>query len=560
MAAAQQTDFALPALPDVSAKAQADFELPSLPTLQAPERRASQQGRVTRLFGFATRRAEAKLPTAQLPTPSAIATTEAKAEVTWSSRQSTGARWTVNPHVTTPQSPAGEVVAASAQVPTDETQSQEPHAITMTISGGESNESLIDVDIPLLLPSYADEPENAPEPTTPARQPEIVKKKTQIRLSDNTSPAPQAPLAPKPQPTEFSLSDSTRAKPFAPPKALAAPTDNLPTAPQLADMTPNAHMQAELPASPSVDAAQPSTTRHAPTQRVASLPKHLAEPKTESHLQPVKLPKAELPSTTTSRAVTGSLSDASRPTRKPMKVAIEGQPARVVDSSNASSMGSAPKLPQPTFETSRSNVANRYQSSRKSSTPPPRPIPARLASQSTPVPIKTDANESFESSRKSEKARQLPPEALAKMTRLSVVVEQAVPMSVRSSIVQTSVEDPSVCQLIQSGDRSLSLVGLKSGSTRVAIVTSQDGSEPKVRVYEVSVGRGAKAEYGLAELAAGIDETVTRLYPSSRIRVSAGEGHLVVSGTADTEEQARRVLALVRRTSLMPVTDQLRTR
>ncbi|GAB5404746.1 MAG: hypothetical protein Aurels2KO_29770 [Aureliella sp.] len=435
----------------------------------------------------------------------------------------------------------------------------------MTISGSDS-ESLSDVDIPLFLPSYNDsEPKVQPKPNASDRQPVIVTKKTQIRLTDTTVGESKTTQETTSQPTEFSLSDATAKQQVAspkvmtPPEEIAPPTD-IPAAPHVSDMLPSLPIQAELPAPPAPEIAPPAIERSAPARQVALPAKQLAAPAPESRLLPVQRSDNKLPSTTTSRGVVAGLSDTSQATRKPMQVLIEGQPARVVDSRKASTPAPSGSLPKPMFETARTGTANRYQSSRKNSLPSPRPVRARLASQATPVAPKSEVGKSFESSRKSAEARKLPPEALAKMSRLSVVVEQAIPMSVRSSIVQTSVEDPSVCQLIQSGERSLSLVGLKAGSTRVAIVTSQDGSEPKVRVYEVAVGRGAKAEYGLNELAAGIDETVTRLYPGSRIRVTSGEGHLVVSGIADSEEQARRVLALVRRTSLMPVTDKLRTR
>lgn len=575
IAGAQQADFALPALPThVSAPTQGDFQLPPLPTMPHQQSQESPKGHIAKLFGFANRPDLGKKTAAQLPAlPTATAPTD-EAQITWTTRQAnTNSRWTINPHVASAESnAAGEVVAASAEAPAyeqyaDENSGEESHAITMTISGSDKSDSLIDVDIPLMLPSYE---EPAPKQTFADRQPEIIKKKTQIRLSDSDAQSrasvslpPQVSSDAQTAVTQFSLSDSSANVQVAQPKPIAAPS-SVPAAPRLTDMLPSRPaIQAQLPAAPMLDVAAPSTPPTAPAASVSReivSNSQLATPKPESRLLPVESSKDDFPSTTSSRGVAQRLSDSSQSTRKPMQVAIEGQPARVVSSGESPTFGSSSELPQPTFDTARDNSTNRYQVGQQAPLPSPQPVRARLASQTKSVTSSTDDAQAFESSRKSEKTRSLPPEALAKTTRLSVVVEQTVPMSVRSSIVQTSVEDPSVCQLIQSGDRSLSLVGLKAGSTRVAIVTSADGSEPKVRVYEVSVGRGAKAEYGLAELAAGIDETVTRLYPSSRIRVTAGEGHLVVSGTAGSEEEARRVLALVRRTSLMPVTDKLDAR
>jgi Flp pilus assembly secretin CpaC len=188
-------------------------------------------------------------------------------------------------------------------------------------------------------------------------------------------------------------------------------------------------------------------------------------------------------------------------------------------------------------------------------------VKARLSSSSKSLPtleITDDATKV--SSRQGSRDIVAPPPSYEITSRIKVVAEQSSTIAVRDAILQTSIEDPSICRLIQSGDTGLSVVGLKAGTTRIAVVTAGRFGEPKVNVHEVSVGHGHQARIGLTELAAGIDETINRLYPTSDIRVAAGEGKLVVEGKASSESEAKRVLGLVRRTSLLPVVDRLDVR
>lgn len=586
---AQEAGLTLPPLPSLPSATQG-----ALPSLYIPEANSSHSKHVAKMFGFANRSApvaftqgQSSAKPSERQTPAVVSA--GQAEISWTTRrQPTGrASWVVNPHVTPASANVdSSVVPAAASAPADDTKTGN-QAITMTISGRDDERSFLDVDIPLMLPSHgpADQAESTQSEVVQervveqqARTPEIITQKTQIRLSGRAKveQAVQQPaarqstlatpkmqvIASRPEQVEFSLSDA------APAKSIPAPT-SVPTLPDVKDAVPSDVPEYPLPPPAPYKASVPEL----PAASEPTPPAELADLKPASKMVAVPQGLAKLPSTTSSRAsAVGHMSENSQTAREPMQVLIEGQPARVVRSEDAKSIGQTPRPPQATFETSRDSVENRYEFGAKQSLPTPRPVRAHLASQRDSAPTSYTISqgnsaeeevlnrEDFASSRKSEKARRIPAEALGAMAEISVTVEQAAPLSVRNAIVQTSVEDPSVCQLIQSGERSLSLVGLKAGTTRVAIVTSSNGSEPKVRVYQVSVGRGAKAEFGLTELAGGIDETISRLYPSSRIRVRAGEGQLIVSGIASSEEEARKVLALVRRTSLMPVTDKLQAR
>ncbi len=141
-----------------------------------------------------------------------------------------------------------------------------------------------------------------------------------------------------------------------------------------------------------------------------------------------------------------------------------------------------------------------------------------------------------------------------------VKVQDATTIVCESPIAELSVEDPSICQIIQTGKNTFSLVGVASGSTRIALITQVTADQRTVEIREVSVGSEAATESGrLTALAEDITQTVKKLYPDSRVTVQAVDGNLIVRGTIRSEAEARKLLAFVRKTSLKPVVDQLQS-
>lgn len=586
----------LPALPDFptqsSSPAAPELPLPAFDGQATSDTKQVSQARLVRFVGL---KQDQALRTAGLPSTGRPAETSCSSEadcktqaqpsetparrvattpghnqpakITWQPR-STGT-WKANPYVQTTQHETSAVVPAAATTKVETGISDGgSREITMTISGnGDTSDSLLDVDIPLTLPTMpAAPPQAAGEQVTKqiprsgsVRRPEPVSSSTRMRLSDSKS-APKTQsraIAPKPSTPEpitpEHLGVSLPASPAGLSSGVGAAKLKEESAPETFNLSDRRSARSEKPTTkrptlPKLSAAKSTAMVQAPKIQAPKVqdPK-LRAPKLptldpvppKSTMEAIKLTDRSLPSTKSSRG---------QGVKKPMQVRIEGVPSKPTASKpSLPTLGTPPK---PAMPSTRMSLSDQPKPSLKR-------IPASLASQRKPMPPASSAASDALTRTSSRRSASSDSSGSAD---LSVVVAQAVPLSVRSTIVQTSVEDPSVCQLIQSGERNLSLVGLKQGSTRVAIVTTDGSQEPQVRVYQVAVGRGDKAEYGLTELAEGIDQTIARLYPSSNIRVRTGDGKLVVSGTAGSEDEARRVLSLVRRTSLMPVVDQLETR
>lgn len=130
-------------------------------------------------------------------------------------------------------------------------------------------------------------------------------------------------------------------------------------------------------------------------------------------------------------------------------------------------------------------------------------------------------------------------------------------MVLDSNIVELSIEHPRVCQLIQSGNRTISLVGLQSGATRIAMVTTSDAGERLVEIREITVTGQNTAQADGRTLAEDISVMVRKLYPTSDVQVVSRDGNLIVQGFTESEANAKKILAFVRKTSLTPVIDRL---
>jgi hypothetical protein len=131
-------------------------------------------------------------------------------------------------------------------------------------------------------------------------------------------------------------------------------------------------------------------------------------------------------------------------------------------------------------------------------------------------------------------------------------------LKTEGKIAGVSVEHEDICQVMQNGTQTCTLVGLREGTTRVAVIEESNGQR-QVKIYAVQVGTSGSAASDLNSVLDGLTKTIEQLYPSSDVRLTRREQNLVVSGRADSESSARKILELVRKTTLMPVKDQLKT-
>lgn len=235
------------------------------------------------------------------------------------------------------------------------------------------------------------------------------------------------------------------------------------------------------------------------------------------------------------------------PQRAPgMQVRVEGEPAQLPTTQAIRGIDrDLPTAPRPSME-SAPRVASDTRGEHSSSA---KKIKASFASRTSQLP----EDESLGLVEKRGSKAGQPGETL------SVGLQESQVLSAEHLITELSVEHPEICQLMQTGEKSVSLIGMRPGSTRIALIMINGGGERQVEIHEVSVGPSARAELGLSGLAKEISLKVAKLVPHSDVEIVAYTDYLLVHGFTPYESDAKKILALVRKTSLVPVVDQLKT-
>ncbi len=238
---------------------------------------------------------------------------------------------------------------------------------------------------------------------------------------------------------------------------------------------------------------------------------------------------------------------APRVPKQGMQVRVEGEPVPLIKAANLTKAALAVEAPKATFEKTTSAPSTPLVSV---NTGLRSTVKATFASRTTPLQEQNTAP-----------TNSPPADAGVQVGQpMSVELQGTIPVATEFSISELSVEHPSVCQLLKTGDRTATLIGMRPGSTRIAIITRNGQGEQSVDVREVSVSGGTVAsEVALPQLAKDISRTVAKLYPNSDVQIVVYQESLLVRGFTNYESDAKKILSLVRKTSLAPVIDQLVT-
>ncbi len=242
-------------------------------------------------------------------------------------------------------------------------------------------------------------------------------------------------------------------------------------------------------------------------------------------------------------------SQADKP-KAPMQVRIEGEPAPLISGTgNHSGPFLRSAAPMPMMQSTaphadQQNFASSLAAPNNNSKSTLQPVKAVLASRKTPVAAQGSLEDST---------------GIQSAGPLTVGLQESATLSTDYSIAELSVEHPHICQLLKTSDRSISVIGMRPGTTRIALISYDSQGERAVDVREVAVGESAPTEVNLPELIGEISQTVKRMYPKSDVQITAYQDYVLVRGYTNYESDAKKILSLVRKTSLAPVVDQLTT-
>ena len=148
------------------------------------------------------------------------------------------------------------------------------------------------------------------------------------------------------------------------------------------------------------------------------------------------------------------------------------------------------------------------------------------------------------------------PQADAEITgELRCEVRRSQLMRVPFDVQRVAIGDSNVCDVVRFAPREFSIIGKEYGSTRLTMWFHGDAMPPVT--YLIHVGPGAQEQRRLHDEYQKLTTLITEMYPTSRVTLIPAEEKLIVQGQVDTAQQAREIMALIRKARLIPVIDQI---
>ncbi|QDT02846.1 hypothetical protein K227x_12250 [Rubripirellula lacrimiformis] len=122
------------------------------------------------------------------------------------------------------------------------------------------------------------------------------------------------------------------------------------------------------------------------------------------------------------------------------------------------------------------------------------------------------------------------------------------------------VSDRSVCQAFASGPNQLKLIGTGTGVTKLVVWAAPEsaGESPRMRSFNIHVGQPLDASGSDApDRSAMLNQSIQRVFPDADVVVHHRHDELVVTGRCGSEDSAKKIIRMVRKTCLVPVRDEL---
>ena len=133
-------------------------------------------------------------------------------------------------------------------------------------------------------------------------------------------------------------------------------------------------------------------------------------------------------------------------------------------------------------------------------------------------------------------------------------------IKVAGAVEKIEVEDESICKGMVSDSKGITLIGVNRGVTRVKVwMTSESHLSKSPQIFEVSVREAwTTSSHKSGMTINDATKSIAELFPTTRIAIKAHEnGTLIVFGKTDTNDEAKKIVSMVRKMFLVPVQDRI---
>jgi len=135
-------------------------------------------------------------------------------------------------------------------------------------------------------------------------------------------------------------------------------------------------------------------------------------------------------------------------------------------------------------------------------------------------------------------------------------------LTIDGHVRRVAIGDKNICQAFSTGPNQLKLIGTGNGVTRLVVwADSSDSTPTRVQSFDIHVNdAGLGTDKSGNDQTAVLTESIRRMFPTSRIQVQHFPDRVVVNGYCDSEESAKQIVRMVRKTCLIPVRDEIQVR
>jgi Flp pilus assembly secretin CpaC len=145
--------------------------------------------------------------------------------------------------------------------------------------------------------------------------------------------------------------------------------------------------------------------------------------------------------------------------------------------------------------------------------------------------------------------------AAAEPALLRVAVRESRLLRTPENIVRVVSEQDNICDVLLFNPREIAVVGKQRGQAKVEFW--YDGQGLNRVSYLVAVDDERAPDMQNRVDLPKIERLVAYLFPNSRVELIGDQGRLIIRGSATSQREAVEILSTVRRSQLIPVTDEI---
>ena len=134
-------------------------------------------------------------------------------------------------------------------------------------------------------------------------------------------------------------------------------------------------------------------------------------------------------------------------------------------------------------------------------------------------------------------------------------------LTLGGSLKDIRVIDQNICQAVATGSNQIKLIGTGNGVTQLVVWAEVDDADNPTRMQAFEIHVDSHENSTVADDSLGmLSQSIQQTFPNSQVQLDGLGDRVRISGRCLSEDSAKKILRMVRRTCLIPVEDNLEVR